>query len=60
LSSKELVINRKRDWSWMDRDGSMWTRAGDTDAYKATIFQYSEIGTYRRNAHAKLSNIAEL
>jgi hypothetical protein len=60
LSSNELVINRKRDWAWMDRDGSMWTRAGDTDAYKATIFQYSEIGTYRRNAHAKLSNIAEL
>ena len=60
LSSSELVINRKRDWAWMDRDGSMWSRVADTDAYKATIFQYSEIGTYRRNAHAKLSNIAEL
>jgi hypothetical protein len=60
LSSKELVINRKRDWAWMDRDGSMWSRVADTDAYEARIFQYSEIGTYRRNAHAKLSNIAEL
>ena len=60
LSSKELVINRKRDWSWMDRDGSMWSRVADTDAYEARLFQYSEIGTYRRNAHAKLSNIAEL
>jgi hypothetical protein len=60
LSSSELVINRKRDWAWMDRDGSMWRRVADTDAYEARIFQYSEIGTYRRNAHAKLSGIAEL
>jgi hypothetical protein len=60
LSSKELVINRKKDWSWMDRDGSMWSRVADTDAYEARIDQYSELGTYRRNAHAKLSNIAEL
>jgi hypothetical protein len=60
LSSKELVINRKKDWSWMDRDGSMWSRVADTDAYEARYYQYSEIGTYRRNAHAVLSNIAEL
>jgi hypothetical protein len=60
LTSNELVINRKRDWAFMDRDGSMWSRVADTDAYEARIFQYSEIGTYRRNAHAKLSNIAEL
>jgi hypothetical protein len=60
LSSKELVINRKKDWSWMDRDGSMWSRVANTDAYEARLYQYSEIGTYRRNAHAKLSNIAEL
>ncbi len=60
LSSKEIVINRKRDWAWMDRDGSMWSRVADTDAYEARLYQYSEIGTYRRNAHAKLSNIAEL
>ena len=59
LSSSELVINRKRDWAWMDRDGSMWRRVADTDAYEARIFQYSEIGTYRRNAHAKLTGIAE-
>lgn len=60
LSSKEIVVNRKRDWSWMDRDGSMWSRVADTDAYEARYFQYSQLGTYRRNAHAVLSNIAEL
>lgn len=60
LSSKELVVNRKKDWSWMDRDGSYWYRVGNTDAYGARLYQYAEIGTYRRNAHAKLSNIAEL
>ena len=60
LSSKEIVINRKKDWSWMDRDGSMWSRVADTDAYEARYYQYSQLGTYRRNAHAVLSNIAEL
>lgn len=60
LSSKEIVVNRKRDWAWMDRDGSMWSRVADTDAYEARYFQYSQLGTYRRNAHAVLSNIAEL
>lgn len=59
LSSKEIVVNRKKDWAWMDRDGSMWSRVADTDAYEARIFQYSQLGTYRRNAHAVLSNIAE-
>jgi hypothetical protein len=60
LSSKELVMNRKKDWSWMDRDGSMWSRVADTDAYEARYYLYANLGTYRRNAHAKLSNIAEL
>ena len=60
LSSKEIVVNRKKDWAWMDRDGSMWSRLADTDAYEARYFQYSQLGTYRRNAHAVLSNIAEL
>ena len=60
LSSKEIVLNRKKDWSWMDRDGSMWSRVSDTDAYEARYFQYSQLGTYRRNAHAKLTGIAEL
>ena len=60
LSSKEIVLNRKKDWSWMDRDGSMWSRVADTDAYEARYYQYSQLGTYRRNAHAKLTGIAEL
>ena len=60
LSSKEIVLNRKKDWSWMDRDGSMWSRVADTDAYEARYFQYSQLGTYRRNAHAVMTGIAEL
>ena len=59
LSTKDLVVNRKRDWSWMDRDGSMWSRVADTDAYEARYFQYSQLGTYRRNAHAVMTGIAE-
>lgn len=59
LSSKELIVNRKKDWSWMDRDGSMWTRGANTDSYKAVIYQYSDLGTYRRNAHAVMTTIKE-
>jgi hypothetical protein len=59
LSTKELVVNRKKDWAWMDRDGSMWSRSGDTDAYKAVLYQYSNLGTYRRNAHAVMTGITE-
>lgn len=59
LSTKELIVNRKKDWAWMDRDGSMWSRSGDTDAYKAVLYQYSQLGTYRRNAHAVLTGITE-
>ena len=59
LSSKELVVNRKKDWSWMDRDGSMWNRGNNTDSYKAVYYQYSNLGTYRRNAHAVMTGITE-
>jgi hypothetical protein len=44
----------------MDRDGSMWTRGAGTDSYAATLYQYSELGTYRRNAHAVMTGIAEV
>lgn len=65
LSEKNLKVYRESDWSFMDEDGSMWTRVpGDTsgtwkDAYSATMFQYSELGTDRRNVHFKMSNRVE-
>ncbi len=43
----------------MDRDGSMWQRVVGFDAYEATMFQYSELGTHRRNSHGVIQDLTE-
>lgn len=59
LNEKEIKVYREGDWSFMDRDGSMWQRVVGFDAYEATLFQYSELGTHRRNSHGVIRNITE-
>lgn len=45
------------DWSFMDRDGSVLSRIGNTDAYEATLYKYHEFGTDARNRHGKLTGL---
>ena len=59
VNEKEIKLYREGDWSFMDRDGSMWQRVVGYDAYEATLFQYSEIGTHRRNSHGVIQDITE-
>lgn len=59
LSEKNIKLYRESDWSFMDEDGSMWLRSATKDAYTATLFQYSELATDRRNAHFKIADITE-
>ena len=59
INKSELYLHQLADWAWMDMDGSMWARVPNKDAYAATMFQYSNIGTFRRNTHGKLSGITE-
>lgn len=63
MNEKEIKLYQTGDWSFMERDGSKWQRvitaSGAFDAYQATLFQYSEIGTHRRNSHALLADITE-
>lgn len=59
LNEKQIKVYRDADWSYMDRDGSRWSRDADKDAYNATLFQYSELGTHRRNAHFRIDDIIE-
>jgi len=59
MNEKELKWYRESDWSFMDRDGSMWERVSGYDAYKGTMYQYSELGTHRRNSHFVLGDIIE-
>jgi len=63
LEEDNLKLYREADWEFMDLDGSKWQRvitsAGAFDAYGATLYQYSELGTDRRNTHGRISNITE-
>jgi hypothetical protein len=65
ISEENVRVYRDADWDWMDYDGSMWDRVPGTvagtikDAYQATMFQYSELGTDRRNAHFVMKDITE-
>lgn len=59
VNEKELKWYRESDWSFMDRDGSMWQRVVGFDAYEATMYQYSELGTHRRNSHGTIQDITE-
>lgn len=63
LNEKEIQVYRESDWSFMDRDGSIWQRkitsAGVHDAYQGTMFQYSELGTTRRNTHGRIDDLIE-
>lgn len=59
LNEKEIKWYREGDWSFMDRDGSMWQRVVGFDAYEAVMYQYSELGTHRRNSHGVIQDITE-
>lgn len=59
LNEKEIKLYREADWSFMNRDGSQWSRVANKDAYEATLYQYSELGTHRRNAHFLIKDITE-
>lgn len=59
LNEKELTLYRENDWEFMDMDGSKWARVPGFDAYSGTLYQYSELGTGRRNTHGKIENIIE-
>lgn len=59
LNEKEITLYREKDWSFMNRDGSMWQRVIGFDAYDATLYQYSEIGCHRRNSQGVIKDITE-
>lgn len=59
VNEKAITLYRDKDWEFMDRDGSKWARVAGYDAYDATMYQYSNIGTHRRNTHGLLSDLTE-
>src|SRR6266498_364517 len=63
VNEKALTIYDNGNYKFMDRTGNMWRMrresTGDYDEYYATLYQYSEIGTNRRNTHGKITGITE-
>ena len=63
LNEKAFTLYRAKDWSWLDRDGSMWQRkidaTGTYDAWEAYLHQYSELGCHRRNSQGYIDKITE-
>lgn len=59
VNEKSIKLYRREDFTWMDYDGSKFQRVVGFDAYQATMFQYCEMGTHRRNSHGLLDDITE-
>lgn len=59
LDTDELVEFKMSDWEWMDEDGAVLSRVSGVDAYEATLFQYHELATTKRNAHSLMSGLTE-
>lgn len=63
IDEKMITIYNNGGYKFMDRSGSMWqqkrTSAGKFDAWEATLYEYSEMGTRRRNTHGQITGITE-
>jgi hypothetical protein len=59
LDEDKFKIYQAGDWSWMNRDGSIWKVVDGYDAYEAILFKYFELGNMQRNAHAVLTDLTE-
>jgi hypothetical protein len=63
VNEKQIKMYRPHEFKFMDRDGSMWKQkvdaSGRYDAYVASLYEYSEIGTRKRNSHGVITNITE-
>lgn len=58
LDESSFAIYRDKDWSWEDRDGSIWKWVKDYDAYEALLKKYWEFAVDVRNANGVLEDIA--
>lgn len=59
LDESELTIYRDKDWYWEDTAGGVLQWVTDYDAFEALLKQYWQIGTHKRNAHGKFTNLTE-
>jgi hypothetical protein len=56
---EDVKVFRLADFSWMDRDGSMLSRAATTATYNATYRYYADLGWSRRNTAFRIHSLNE-
>lgn len=59
LCEPEIKMWRDKDWHWEDRDGAVLKWVPDFDAFEGLMKKYWQLGTHKRNAHGKLTNLTE-
>ena len=59
LNTNYLDFYRLHDFDWLDLDGSRLRLTPNKDAWEATLFIYSNLGTDSRHHHGKLRTITE-
>lgn len=63
INEDALTFYRDEEWSWLDRDNSMWKQVrdanGDYDNWYARLYEYHELGTDRRNTHGRIDDLQE-
>lgn len=59
-NEKEIALNTNVGWEWIDEQGATWQKIPGYDGFIAEMRNYSELTTYRRNAHGKLTGIKEI
>ena len=48
-----------KDWDWLDKDGSMFTRVANKPAWEATLVCYADLGCQRPAGQRMLYGITE-
>ncbi len=59
ITPDSMALFRLAEMDWMDKDGHILYRIGDTDAYGATLYIYQELGCKVRNANGILVGVSE-
>lgn len=59
VNEKAINMNSAVGWEFIDEDGSMWKMVPRRDKFIAYLRNYSELSTYRRNTHGKITGVDE-
>lgn len=59
INTSAINLNTNTGWEWIDEDGSKWKWVSKRDKFVAYLRNFSELTTYRRNGHGRITGIAE-